>query len=104
MVLQVSLKTFVPKVKKFKLGPILAGIFLFFFLLIYSLYVPLPSPDNPLIFYNSEKRIDLNQVLKKTIYEAKQSITLHTYSLTDLTILSILKKKGKARNHRPSLL
>ncbi|MCP5503566.1 MAG: hypothetical protein H7A41_00260 [Chlamydiales bacterium] len=85
------------KVKKFSfiLSPVLAGLFLFFFLLFYSLHVPIPSTNKPLIFYNSEKRVDLNQVLKKTLHTAHQSITLHTYAFTDLSLLSLLEKQAE---------
>lgn len=81
--------------RRYKISPVLAGLFLFFFLLVYSLYTPLPSPKKPIIFYNSERRIDLNHTLKKIINTAKKSITLHTYSLTDLSILSLLKNRAE---------
>ncbi len=86
-----------PKVKRFSLilSPVLAGLFLFLFLLFYSLHTPIPSTNKPLIFYNSEKRIDLNQLLKKALSTAQESVTLHTYAFTDLSVLSLLKKQAE---------
>ncbi|MDN3509552.1 MAG: phospholipase D-like domain-containing protein, partial [Candidatus Neptunochlamydia sp.] len=85
------------KVKKFSLvlSPVLIGLFLFSFLLFYSLHIHIPSDNKPLIFYNSEKRVDLNQLLKKTLYIAQESVILHTYAFTDLSLLSLLKKQAE---------
>lgn len=83
-----------PRVKKSKVSPVLAGLFIFIFLLVYSLYIPLPTPKNPIVFYNSEKRIDLNRTLKKNIHKARKSIILHTYSFTDTSLLTLLKKRA----------
>lgn len=82
------------KAKRFSLflSPALAGLFLFFFLIFVSLHISLPNPKRPLIFYNSEKRADLSRLLRKSLYAAEKSITLRTYSLTDLSLLSLLKK------------
>lgn len=80
------------KVKRFSvvLGPALVGLFLLF----YALYVPLPSENRPLILYNSEKRCDLNRLLKKALTTAKKSVVLRTYAFTDFSLLSLLKKQG----------
>lgn len=83
------------KVKKSNVSPVLAGLFLFIFFLTFSLYVPLPTPKNPIRFYNSEKRADLSRTLCVAIKKAQKSITLHTYSLTDTSLLTLLKKRGK---------
>lgn len=48
-----------------------------------------------MIFYDSEKRIDLNQLLKKVLFTAQESVILHTYAFTDLSLLSLLKKQAE---------
>ncbi|MEM8727217.1 MAG: phospholipase D-like domain-containing protein [Chlamydiota bacterium] len=55
--------------------------------------MPLPSNEKPLLFYNSEKRVDLNRLLKKAVFAAQESVILHTYAFTDLSLLSLLKKQ-----------
>ncbi|MCB1107244.1 MAG: DUF1669 domain-containing protein, partial [Chlamydiia bacterium] len=61
----------------------------------YLLYVPLPSPKKPYYLYSTDQRDHLKEVLKKAIGKSQTSITLHTYALTDVGILSLLKKKAK---------
>ncbi len=83
------------RVKKSKGISALAGIALFIFLLVYSLSIPLPTPKKPIYFYNSEDRVDLSRTLFAAIKKAQSSITLHTYALTDRSLLSLLKKRGR---------
>ncbi|MCB1110238.1 MAG: hypothetical protein KDK64_04600 [Chlamydiia bacterium] len=72
----------------FLLASLLAGLF-------YFLYIPLPSSKHPYRLYSTDHGDDLKEVLKKSIRASKQSITLHSYAITDLGILSLLKKKGQ---------
>ncbi len=82
---------FVQKGKKFSFIPaILAGVFFIF----YTLHVSLPNSKKPYRLYSTDQGDDLKEVLKKSIRHSKKSITLHTYAVTDLGILSLLKKKA----------
>ena len=83
------------KGKRFKLRynivpAILAGIFFLF----YTLHISLPSSKKTYCLYSTDQGDDLKEVLKKSIRRSKESITLRTYSVTDLGILSLLKKKA----------
>ncbi|MCB1115761.1 MAG: hypothetical protein KDK71_04750 [Chlamydiia bacterium] len=87
---------FGPKGKKYKiLGPTLVGLFLFCFLVFYSLHLSLPTSEDPVRFYSSEKRDDLRRLLVHQIKKAKRSILLRTYALTDASLVHTLKEKGK---------
>ena len=80
------------KVKRFSFVPaVLAGLFFLF----YTLHFSLPSSKNPYRLYSTDKGDDLKEVLKKSIRRSRESITLHTYAITDLGILSLLKKKAQ---------
>lgn len=93
MVLKLLSVSFAHKGKRFNKSPALAGLFLFILILFYSLYIPLPSSKKPIRFYSSRQRNDLNRTLKQSIKKAQKTITLHTYALTDLSLLSLLKRK-----------
>lgn len=67
-----------------------------FFLVFYALHISIPSPKSPILFYSSHQRDDLRLTLLKVIKKAKLSIDIHTYSLTDPHVLSLLNKKAKA--------
>lgn len=83
---------FVQKGKRFSFVPaVLAGIFFLF----YTLHISLPSSKKPYRLYSTDQGDDLKEVLKKSILRSKESITLHTYAVTDLGILSLLKKKAE---------
>jgi phosphatidylserine/phosphatidylglycerophosphate/cardiolipin synthase-like enzyme len=60
-----------------------------------ALYTSLPSAQKPLQFYRSSERNDLNRVLTQSIKKAHRTITLKTYALTDLSLLSLLKKRAR---------
>ncbi|QVL55290.1 MAG: phosphatidylserine/phosphatidylglycerophosphate/cardiolipin synthase family protein [Simkaniaceae bacterium] len=55
----------------------------------------MPSSKNPYHLYSTDQGDDLKEVLKKSIRRSKKSITLRTYAITDLGILSLLKKKAE---------
>lgn len=86
--------SFAPRDKRFKASPALAGLFLFGLLLFFALHVSLPSPQKPVRFYQTSQRKDLNRTLVQSIKKAKETITLKTYALTDLSLLSLLKKRA----------
>lgn len=88
--------SFVQKGKRFKLRysiipAVLAGIFFLF----YTLHISFPSSKKPYRLYSTDQGDDLKEVLKKSIRRSKKSITLRTYAVTDLGILSLLKKKAE---------
>ena len=83
---------FVQKVKRFSFVPaVLAGLFF----LLYTLHISLPTSKKPYRLYSTDQGDDLKEVLKKSIRRSRESITLHTYAVTDLGILSLLKKKAQ---------
>ena len=75
---------------KFILPALLAGIFF----VCYSLWTPLPTAKNQIQFYSTHNRDDLKLTLIHALKKAKKSIYLKTYALTDIDILSLLKKKA----------
>lgn len=71
----------------------LGGIFLFFSLFTYSIRNPkLPSEEAPLLFYSNHSGDDLKRVYLSSIHQAKDSLFLQIYGLTDPQILSSLQK------------
>ncbi len=64
-------------------------------LVFYATWVPLPTEKKPFYLYSTDKRDDLKKTLLSALKKTKHSITLHTYALTDKTVLSLLKKKGE---------
>lgn len=94
-----SFASCVLKGRRFKVSPTLVVGLLFFAGLCWHLsHVPFPTHKNPIRFYSTEKRDDLKQLLIRAIQEAKTSITLHSYAITDQEILLALKK-AKAEIH-----
>lgn len=87
--------SFAPKDKRFDKSPALAGLFLFGLLLFFALHASLPSPQKPVQFYQTSQRKDLNRTLVQSIKKARETITLKTYALTDLSLLSLLKKRAQ---------
>jgi len=62
----------------------------------YVVFFPeLPSTDNPCIFYSNQCRGDIKLTLSYAIRQAKQSIFLQIYALTDLDIIHLLQKKAE---------
>ena len=62
----------------------------------YALFIRLPSQTHPLIFYATPKRDDLKLTFLRAIKQAKDSIWICSYGITDKDILSALKKKAAA--------
>jgi len=92
MDLQALSERCVHKDKKFKFIPaILAGFFILFF----ALSIPLPTPQTPYRLYSTDRGDDLKEVLKKAILKSSKSITLHSFAITDLSILTLLKEKAQ---------
>lgn len=71
--------------------PLLVGVFVIF----YALKTSLPSARSPVLFYSTHNRDDLKLVLIHAIEKSQRSIHFRTYALTDLSILSLLKKKAE---------
>lgn len=65
------------------------------FVIFYALRVPLPSIQAPIQFYSTHNRDDLKLVLIHAINRSQKSIHCRTYALTDLSILTLLKKKAQ---------
>jgi len=64
-------------------------------IIFYALKVSLPSIQFPIQFYSTHNHDDLKLVLIHAIKGAQRSIHCRTYALTDLSILSLLKKKAR---------
>jgi cardiolipin synthase A/B len=58
--------------------------------------VRLPDGDHPVELYSTEMQDDLTLVMNKAINEAKSSITLVIYTLTDHRIINSLKSKSES--------
>lgn len=67
----------------------------FLFLVFYALYIPLPSEKHPICFYSNHSRDDLKQTTLKALRQAQHSVWIHTYALTDASVLSLLKQKAE---------
>lgn len=65
----------------------------YFWVVASSLKVSLPSAGQPIVFYSNQKRQDLKITICEAIKQAKQSILIHIYGLTDPDIVSLLKEK-----------
>ncbi len=86
-----------PLAKKFKLLLLVLALAGFScWAVIFALWIELPSEKNPLIFYSNQKRDDLKQILCRALKEARHSILIHIYGLTDPDILALLKEKKSA--------
>ncbi len=62
----------------------------------------LPSPSCPLLLYSNQSRDDLRLILKKCFANARYSIDLWMYAVTDSLLLSQLEKKA-AENVKVSI-
>ncbi len=75
---------------------LLGGVFLFFALVFYSVTnPPLPSSQNPLLFYSNQTRDDLKILFKKAIESAQNSLFIQMYGCTDPQILFEIQKAKK---------
>lgn len=54
----------------------------------------IPSSDNPILFYSNEIHKDIKEALLHSIDEAKSSILVIVYTLSDDDIISALKRKS----------
>jgi phosphatidylserine/phosphatidylglycerophosphate/cardiolipin synthase-like enzyme len=60
-----------------------------------TLFPPtLPTSDNPLLFYSNEINKDIKEAILHSIEEAKESILVIVYTLTDDDVISALKRKS----------
>lgn len=59
----------------------------------------LPSKKSPILFYSNQKQQDLKLTFCRAIKEAKHSITLQMYAITDPDILKLLKISYEKGNH-----
>ena len=66
-----------------------------FTILYFSLYTPLPSKKSPCRLYSNQKNDHLGYVTKKAVKNARDSIHIHTYSLSDKSLIHLLKEKTK---------
>lgn len=58
-------------------------------------YPPLPSEKEPILFYSNQLGHSLKTVTIKALEGAKKTLVLHSFSLTDKTIVGLLSKKAK---------
>lgn len=79
--------------KRFKALFFLAIFGGYSWLIVATLYPPLPTPQTPLLFYANQIQDDLKRVILRAIHQANSSITLQIYGLTDPDVLSLLEKK-----------
>jgi cardiolipin synthase len=68
-----------------------------------SVTPPLPTPAAPTLFYSNQLRQDLKLVFCRAMKEAKESIYLQIYALTDPVIKKLLHQKEK-RGIAPTIL
>jgi cardiolipin synthase len=61
--------------------------------LFFGLSQPLPTQENPLIFYSNQSKNDLHKLFVSAISEAKKSLHLSIYALTDPYLISLLRQK-----------
>ena len=71
-----------------------AAILTAFLIALYATHVPFPTARDPLLFYATPKRDDLKLTLMKAIRQAKSSLWICSYGLSDADILSALQKKA----------
>ncbi len=73
----------------------LCGVFfLVLFLPYYAIHISLPSHDQPVLMYTNHLREDLRRITFKAAKKAKESISIHTYALTDDELLDTLQEKA----------
>jgi cardiolipin synthase A/B len=93
------LNAFIFKTKTFKSSLVaffLGGLLLFYCWLGFkSVWPSLPTAQNPVMLYSNQARQDLKLTFCHALKEAKSSIDIQIYSLTDPTIKLLLSKKQK---------
>jgi phosphatidylserine/phosphatidylglycerophosphate/cardiolipin synthase-like enzyme len=69
-----------------------------FSLLLFAVYVSVhtehPSEKNPLVVYSTHSKDDFHLLVCQALRSAKKSIEIHTYTLSDPTIIRLLKQKA----------
>jgi len=71
-------------------------IYLFFGWVFYKSFNPtFPTPSNPTVIYSNQQRDDLRWLFYKSIKEAKKSVDIVMFGMTESSILHILAKKAK---------
>ncbi len=77
-------------------APTLVGAIFSFYVwaIVAATTVTVPTPDQPLVFYSNQCRHDLKALFLHAIKNAKTSIHLSIYGLTDPSIIAALSKKA----------
>lgn len=79
---------------KTRLSVLVGGIILFFIsLVIYACTAPLPSAQDPCLFYSNQTRQDIRLIFYKALKAAQTSIFLSVYGISDHLIINLLKEK-----------
>jgi cardiolipin synthase A/B len=77
------------------LSIILPGILGLYLWLFFAATTPkLPDAENPILFYSNQHRQDLKQLFSKAIENAKKSINLYMYAVTDPDMIELLAQKA----------
>lgn len=83
-----------PLIKKFFPFLLISGIVFFYIWLIATAsHPPLPDPKNPLLFYSNQTRHDIKLIFCQALKQARQSIFLSVYGISDPQILTLLSTK-----------
>jgi cardiolipin synthase A/B len=73
---------------------VIGGIFFFYvWLVLAASYPALPDPENPVLFYSNQTRQDIKRIFCKALQNAKHSIFLSFYGISDPQILTLLSAK-----------
>ena len=80
--------------KLLKKSPFLIAAFFIVYFVFQTVYVPLPSKKEPLLFYASDQNDNLLLLYAKALKSAKRSIHLSMYGLTDPRMMSILQHQA----------
>lgn len=74
----------------------ISGIVFFYgWLVLAAAYPLLPDSENPVLFYSNQTRHDIKWIFCKALKNAKQSIFLSFYGISDPQILALLGVRGK---------
>jgi phosphatidylserine/phosphatidylglycerophosphate/cardiolipin synthase-like enzyme len=74
---------------------ILLAATLYGYLTFKTLYPKLPSFQAPIVFYSNQTRQDLKTVILNAIHEAKHSLFVVMFGLSDMSILEALEESAK---------
>src|SRR5258708_1530722 len=84
--------------KKFARHPLITLFCVAYLLIVYfyssSQEITLPGEATPIALYSNQTGDDLRKTLKEAILQAKESITIMIFSLTDDQIIDLLKKRS----------